>query len=425
MSASLYRAIGGAPRGGALAALRHRNFRAYLPGQALSMVGMSMLGVTIAWLVYARSASILLVGLAIALQYLPLPAGQPFARLLLTTVSQRRVLLGTQTLFCCIAAALVVITVLQPPTTRVWALLLFSILWGAVRATDAPVRHAFLVDLVGRRDLTYGLSVVASAWNVASFTGAALAGLLLFWVPPEICFVAILVAMLAGVAGLLLVAELPAVVSGDTLWQQGVWRKLMRDTRSPRVVALVVLGCAFSALGMNRLTLLPGLFADRLNTGALGFGVGVAAVGAGATVGGALLLWRVRRPLRLSLLWPGVLWALAMILAGWSTFWPLTLGALAATGAMQTWLLSIVGQRLVDVLPDRERGPVMGLYAWFAVATNWVGPLQAGLLALLLGVPLALSVDAALLIAVSLVVALALRGARSSTAGRESTSAAR
>lgn len=389
------------------------------------MVGLSMLGVAIAWLVYARTASVLLVGLALALQYLPLPAGRPFARLLLTTVSQRRVLLGTQTLFCCIAAALVVITFLQPPSTRVWALLLFSLLWGAVRATDAPVRHTFLVDLVGRRDLTYGLSLVASAWNVASFTGAALAGVLLFWVAPGICFVAILLAMVGGVIGLLVVAEVPAIVTGDRLWQRGAWRSLLRDGRSSRVVALVVLGCAFSTLGMNRLTLLPGLFAERLDTGALGFGVGVAAVGVGATVGGVFVLWNARSPLRRSLLWPGVVWALAMVLTGWSVFWPLTLVALAATGAMQTWLLSIVGQRLVDVLPDRERGPVMGIYAWFAVATNWIGPLQAGLLAFAFGVPLALSIDAALLIVVALAVALGFRSARSTSAGRESTSAAR
>ena len=389
------------------------------------MVGMSMLGVAIAWLVYARTASVLLIGVALALQYLPLAAGRPFARLLLTTVSQRRVLLGTQTLFCCIAGALVLITFWQPLATGVWALLLFSLLWGAVRATDAPVRHAFLVDLVGRRDLTYGLSLVASAWNVASLTGAALAGVLLHWVSPGVCFVAILIAMLAGVAGLLVVTEVPAIVTGDRLWQRGAWRSLLRDGGSTRVLALVVLGCAFSALGMNRLTLLPALFADRLNTDALGFGVGVAAVGVGATLGGGFVLWNARAPLRRSLLWPGVLWALAMAVAGWSVYWPLTLVALAATGAMQTWLLSIAGQRLIDVLPDQERGPVMGLYAWFAVATNWVGPLQAGLLALIFGVPLALSIDAALLIVVAVAVAFGFRGARSSSAGSESTTAVR
>lgn len=389
------------------------------------MVGMSMLGVAIAWLVYARTASVLLVGLAITLQYLPLPAGRPFARLLLTSVSQRRILLGTQTLFCCIAGALFVVTFAQPPTTRAWALLLFSLLWGCVRATDAPVRHAFLVDLVGRRDLTYGLSLVASAWNVASFAGAALAGVLLFWLPPAVCFVAVLIAMLAGVVGVGVVAELPTIVSGDRLWRHGAWQSLRQCARSPRVVALIVLGCAFSALGMNRLTLLTGLFAVRLGAGAIGFGLGVAMVGLGATVGGAVILWNARAALTRSLLWPGLIWAVAMAVAGWSAFLPLTLASLAVTGAMQTWLLGIVGQRLVDVLPDRERGPVMGLYAWFAVATNWIGPLQAGLLALVVGVPLALSIDAALLVGILATVALAGRGARSSSARRETTSAAR
>ncbi len=423
---SLYRAIGGAPRGRALTALRHRNFRVYLPGQALSMVGMSMLGVAIAWLVYARTASVLLVGLAITLQYLPLPAGRPFARLLLTSVSQRRLLVGTQTLFCCIAGALVLLVAIQASSPRVWPLLLFSLLWGAVQATDAPVRQAFLADLVGRRDLTYGLSLVASAWNLASLAGAGVAGVLLFWAPLTACFVAILIAMLAGVVGLLAVSELPAVVKGDGLWEQSpAWAGILRGGGSPRVVALIVLGCAFSVLGMNRLTLLPSLFAGRLDTGALGFGLGVAAVGAGAAVGTVFVLWGSRSAVRHSLLWPGLVWALAMILAGWSTRWPLTLAALAATGAMQTWLLSIVGRELLDAVPDARRGPAMGLYAGSAIATNWLGPLQAGVLALAFGVPVTMSVDAGLLIAVALTVGLAFGAAQVPAANRKTTSAVR
>lgn len=423
---SLYRAIGGTPRGRALAALRHRNFRAYLPGQALCMVGMSMFGVAIAWLVYARTASVLLVALAITLQYLPLAAGRPFARRLLTTVSQRQLLVGTQTVFCCIAGALVLVAGMQAPTARVWSLLLFSLLWGAVQATDAPVRQAFLVDLVGRRDLTYGLSLVASAWNLAALVGAALAGVLLFCAPPAICFAAILVAMLAGVVGLLSVSDTPAIVNGDGLWQQvPSWRSLLRGGWSPRVTALIVLGCAFSALGMNRLTLLPSLFAGRLDSGVLGFGLGVAAVGAGAAAGALFVLWHSRSALRRSLLWPGLIWALAMILTGWNTLWPLALVALALTGAMQTWLLSIVGRELLEAVPDAQRGPAMGLYARCAIATNWVGPLQAGVLALVFGVPITLSIDAVLLIGVALTVGLAFGAAKVPAADRKTTSAVR
>lgn len=390
------------------------------------MVGMSMLGVAVAWLVFAHTGSVLLVGAAIALQYLPLVAGRPFARLLLTSVSLRRLLLGTQTLFCCIAAALVLLTALHSGAVQVWSLLLLSLVWGAVRATDAPVRQAFLVDLVGRRDLTYGLSLVASAWNLASLVGAALAGLLLFVAPPAICFAVLLAAMLAGVVSLVLVAEMPALVNGDGLWQQALsWRDIRRRAWPSRVAALIVLGCAFSALGMNRLTLLPSLFTERLDTGALGFGVAVAAVGAGAAGGAAFVLWRGHLALGRSLIWPGVIWALAMILAGWSLAWPLTLVALAITGAMQTWLLSIVGQRLLEAVPDAQRGAAMGVYARAAIATNWIGPLQAGLLGLAFGVPVALSVDAVLLIVVALTVGLAFRPAQISAADRKPTSAAR
>ncbi|MBO0703140.1 MAG: MFS transporter, partial [Candidatus Dormibacteraeota bacterium] len=172
-------------------------------------------------------------------------------------------------------------------------------------------------------------------------------------------------------------------------------------------------------------TLLPALFAGHLGTGGLGFGLGVAAAALGATAGGVLVLGNGRAQLRRSLLWPGVFWALAMVVTGWSGMWPLTLAALAVTGAMQTWLLSILGQRLFDAVPDRERGPMMSLYAACAVGTNWIGPLQAGLLALALGVPLAFSVDAALLILAAIAVGLGFRTSTASTEDRATTSAAR
>jgi MFS family permease len=191
------------------------------------------------------------------------------------------------------------------------------------------------------------------------------------------------------------------------------------------VLALIVLGCAFSALGMNRLTLLPSLFADQLDSTALGFGLGVAAVGAGAAAGTVFVLWRSRSALRQSLLWPGLVWALAIILVGWNPLWPLTLVALAITGAMQTWLLSIVGRELLEAVPDQRRGPAMGLYARCAIATNWIGPLQAGVLALAFGVPVTMSIDAGLLIAVALTVGLAFGAAQIPAATRKTTSAVR
>lgn len=426
MSASLYRAFGGAPRGRALAALRHRNFRTYLPGQALSMVGTSMLGVTLAWLVYLRTGSPLWVGLAVALQYLPLAGGRPFARLLLSTVSQRRLLVGTQTLFCCIAAALLLIVGITQGNVHVWSLLLFSLLWGAVQATDAPVRQVFLVELVGRRDLTYAMSAVASIWNVASLVGAGVAGIVLFWAPAWVCFVAVLVAMLAGVTSLSLVADTPTVVTGDRFWQPTPpWRSLIRGDWSPRVLALILAGCAFSALGMNRLTLLPSLFAGRLDTGALGFGVAVAATGAGAALATAAVLWLGHGSLGHSLLVPGLAWAAVMALIGWSTWWPLTLLALGATGAAQTWFLAVVSQRLLEAAPDRDRGALMGLYSRCAIATNVVGPLQAGLLAAALDIPLTLTIDGALLAAVTIVVAITFRREDTSQADHRTSSAAR
>jgi MFS family permease len=114
-----------------------------------------------------------------------------------------------------------------------------------------------------------------------------------------------------------------------------------------------------------------------------------------------------------------------MVVAGWSTLWPLTLAALGLTGAMQTWLLSVVGRQLLEAVPDVKRGLALGLYARCAIAPNWVGPLQAGALALAFGVPVTLSINSGLLIAVALTVGLAFGAAQVPAADRKTTSAVR
>ncbi|MGH7922664.1 MAG: hypothetical protein ACREQM_22385, partial [Candidatus Dormibacteraceae bacterium] len=139
----------------------------------------------------------------------------------------------------------------------------------------------------------------------------------------------------------------------------------------------------------------------------------------------AALLWLGRPAIRHSLLWPGLCWALVTALLGWSVWWPVTLLALAVTGATQTWLLAVVAQRLFEAVGDRDRGPVMALYARCAIATNCVGPLQAGILATALDVPLTLTVDAALLVAVTLAVGIGFRSHRLSQSDRETSTAAR
>ncbi|MFZ0217079.1 MAG: MFS transporter, partial [Candidatus Dormiibacterota bacterium] len=387
----------------ALVALRHRNFRLYMPGQALSMIGISILSLALPWVVFTKTHTVLWVGLALTLQYLPLLGGSPFAEVLLRTVSRRRLLVGTHTLCCGIGFALALLAWLG--AEPLWALLLLSLLWGAVQACEAPTRQHFLVDMVGRHDLTYAISLTASAWNAAAIVGAAVAGLLLVMVGAWAAFAAVGAGVLAGAFGLLLLTDLPILVrdAPSRARPRAVWRGVSAHP-SPAALALILLGCTFSALGMNRLTLVPALAGGLLGSGAAGFAISMVGLGLGAAVGTVALLWQGSFLLERRSLWFAAGWAVAMVLFGWSRWTWASAVLLGCSGLFQTWFLASVSHRLQRIVPDPARGTTLTLYAWCVVATAALGPLQAALLGWAVGVPITITIDAIAVTAVAIAV---------------------
>lgn len=394
-------AFGNASRSRALVALRHRNFRLYVPGQALSMIGSAIMSLALPWAAYASAHAVLAVGITLAAQYAPMIGGGAFAeRFFLRLVPRRRLLVGSQTLCCFIATALA--TIAWFGATSIWALVLLSALWGVTRACENPARQRFLVDMVGRRDLTHAVSLTASAWNGATVVGAALAGVLLTLVGQWAAFAAVGAGMLGGAIGLAFLDDLPGVVQlSRSAGRAGSrWQALS----VPSTQALIALGCAASALGMNRLTVMPVLATEVLGSGALGFGLSMAALGLGAAVGTALLLWQASAVLERSHLWFGVGWAITLALFGWSRWTAVTALLLGCGGVLQTWFLATVSHRLQRLVPDPKRGPLLMSYARWVMLTTAFGPLQAGLLGWAIGVPLTVSVDAFAVAAVAIVV---------------------
>src|SRR5262249_43080870 len=77
-------------------ALRPRNYRLFFGGQLVSTVGTWMQSIAQPWLVLQLTHSGLLVGLALAAQFLPMLAAGPFGGVVADRFPQRRVLPATQ-----------------------------------------------------------------------------------------------------------------------------------------------------------------------------------------------------------------------------------------------------------------------------------------------------------------------------------------
>src|SRR5207244_2810522 len=93
-------------------ALRHRNFRLFVVGQGISLVGYWMQSVAQGWLVYRLEGRPLDLGKVAFAGYLPILCLAPFAGVVADRLPRRGVLLVTQSLLGLLALSLGV---------RVWA----------------------------------------------------------------------------------------------------------------------------------------------------------------------------------------------------------------------------------------------------------------------------------------------------------------
>src|SRR3989442_5272211 len=87
-------------------ALRHRNFRLFIVGQGISLIGFWMQSVAQGWLVYRLSGSALALGVVAFTGYLPILCLSPVAGVVADRLRRHRLLLLTQTLLMLLALTL-------------------------------------------------------------------------------------------------------------------------------------------------------------------------------------------------------------------------------------------------------------------------------------------------------------------------------
>ena len=92
----------------AVAPFRHRNYRLFFGGQAISLVGTWMQQVAQAWLVLTITNDPLWLGIVAAAQYLPVMVLGLFAGVLADVLPKRQTLLAVQVVMMVLAALLAV-----------------------------------------------------------------------------------------------------------------------------------------------------------------------------------------------------------------------------------------------------------------------------------------------------------------------------
>src|SRR3954469_20990142 len=190
------------PRPTLLRALRHRNYRIFVSGQLISLIGTWMQSVAESWLVYRLTGSAVLLGVVGFANRIPVFLFSTVGGAVADRYDRHRIVIATQIASMFLASALAFLTLTH--LVQVWHLMTIAALLGLVNAFDIPARQAFVVELVDRADLQNAIALNSSMFNGARIVGPAIAGVLVAAVGEGWCFFANAVSYVAVIAGLLL-----------------------------------------------------------------------------------------------------------------------------------------------------------------------------------------------------------------------------
>ncbi|MFA5058198.1 MAG: MFS transporter [Opitutaceae bacterium] len=369
------------------AALRHRNYRLFFFGQLVSLVGTWMQNVAQAWLVYVLTGSPFKLGVVSFCAGVPVLAFSLWAGVVADRVPKRRLLLLTQTAMMTLAFLLAADMFLG--TLQWWHIALLAFLLGTANAFDAPARQAFVVEMVGRRELMNAIALNSAMFNAARIIGPALAGVTLAAIGTRWCFVLNGVSFLAVIAGLALMDVRPYVGAAAT---ESPFRQ-MRDGISyiwhhPTVRPLITLVAVSNMFALGYMALLPALAQDILHAGTVGYGLMSTAIGMGALAGALVIASLGNYQHKGLVLTAGNLLFPTMVLAvALSRSYHLTLGLLVVAGLGFMTQNATANTLVQTTVPDGLRGRVMSVYMMVFLGFFPIGSLIAGSVAEKFGVP--------------------------------------
>lgn len=394
--------------GEAFPALSIPNYRRYLRGQSLSLVGTWMQMTAQSWLVLTLTGSSSALGVVIGLQTLPVLLLAPYGGVIADRVDKRRLMVALQTAMGVQAAVLGVLTVTG--AVRLWEVAVLAVLLGLNNAFENPARQSFMLELVGRDSLRNAVSLNSTLVNVARVIGPAIGGILIATVGVGICFLLNAASFVAVVWSLVGLDRTLLSPSEPLRRARGQLREGLRYVAATPQLGIPLLMMAIAGvLAYEFQVTLPVLARGPLDAGAEGFGLMTAAMGVGAVGGGLLVAVRGRtglRPLTLA----AALFAVVLTLVALAPSLPVALLALVLVGWASVSFMATGNATLQLEADPSLRGRVMSL--WFVAfqgSTPIGGPLVGGLMAVA-GARAGLGIGAAGCVIAALVGVAALRG---------------
>ncbi|MCE3553996.1 MFS transporter [Pseudonocardia sp. RS11V-5] len=363
------------------ASLRVPNYRLFISGQVVSNVGTWMQRIAQDWLVLDLThGSATALGIAAALQFAPTLVLSLWGGVLADRVDKRLVLVGVQLAMglCAVALGSIVLT----GVVALWHVYLLCLLLGCFSALDAPMRQAFVSEMVGPGQVVNAVALNSLCFNLARIVGPAVAGVLI-------------VAVGTGWVFLINAVSFAAVITGLLLMRPEKLYRTERVARAPHqlrdglayvrgradLVAVMVLVFLVSTFGINFFMTLALLARNVFDRDAEGYGLLTTLLAVGSVLGTTMAARRTRKPRLRLVAGAGLAFGALLVVAGLMPTYVSAGIALVPVGFAALIFTTAANSSVQLSVDPTVRGRVMGLYMLLLLGGTPVGAPLLGLLA--------------------------------------------
>ena len=375
----------------AFRALKIRNFRLFFMGQIVSLLGVWIQNIALGWLVYRLTDSAFWLGIIGFAGQIPALFLTPFAGVFADRLNRRKVLIITQTIpmFLAFTTGILVLT----NAIEVWHIVLIALLNGVVIAFDNPFRHAFLLEMIGDKDLLQNsIALNSTLFNSARFIGPMLGGFLIAWVGEGLCFIINGFSSLGVVFSLLVMKIIPTNRNrehGSVVSDLVEGAKYAYTVKPIRFLLFLVVTMGFFGLPFQ--VFMPVFAKDILGGGSQLLGFLTGAFGAGALTGAVYLASQkgVHKLPKLIFI-TSVVFALGLFSLSQSTSVMLSLVMLYIAGFGMIVQFASSNTLIQTIVDDSKRGRVMALYGMSFLGITPLGSLLLGSVSGAIGVQITL-----------------------------------
>jgi MFS family permease len=373
-----------------LAVLRIPEFRNFILGRFVFIMGLRMMGTLVAWWMYELTGDAFYIGMIGLAEAIPAVGLSLYAGYIIDKSEKRKLLLRTVILY-----AVCVIILLGVSTNwfhgefgnKLIIIFIYTVIFftGAIRAFSGPSFGAIIASMVPRELLIYASQLSSTSWLVASITGHAMAGFLIVWLQVTGTFMVILTLILIGLFSLFKIKEKPASLTVEKKTLEAVGEGLKYVFKTKEVLAALSLDL-FAVLFGGAVAMVPVYAKDILHVGPIGFGW----LNAASDIGSicmviALTLSPMKKKQGIKLLLAVAGFGICVIIFGISKWYWLSFVALMVSGLLDGVSVVVRSNIIQLKTPDELRGRVMSVNSMFINSSNEIGQFESGVAAKFMG----------------------------------------